>query len=76
MHEVAGVHPPEALNELDPHTQHGLQAELFLAKVKQLLQVRPKDAHDQNVIVSLDSVPVTLGEAGCADYGCEDLLPP
>ena len=58
MHKVLRVKILEAHHELHSDQEHRLQSELVLAELKQLLEVRPHDRHDQHSVVALDAEPV------------------
>ena len=58
----------ESLNHLNSNYQYRLKREVLLAKIEQLLQIGPKDRHNQYGVVTFDAKPVD-----CRDSICQQL---
>ena len=53
--------------------ENGLEAELAVAKVEEVLEGGPEEIHDHGIVVALCSKPANKGHADAAGEGLVDL---
>ena len=66
MDEVLGVDVLDAAHGLISEQEHGLEAELPRAKVEEVLETRPEQLHDHDVVVAFSAAPLERGYAHAA----------
>jgi len=73
MDEVLGVQVLDAVDHLVGQHEHRLQAELAVAEAEKVLQGRPEEVNDHDVVVALYAVPMHVGDANAAGQDLVEL---